>query len=222
MYMSSNAKTKFDQNKKDIDRLWNIHQEITGGGPGRKYDVDVINRAAIVFITACWESFVEDLATESFDFLINNVSKALDIPSKVRDIATKQMFTQQDSRKVWELADSGWRRVIIDHKTDVIKRWIDSLNTPRTAQVNTLFEELLGCSKVSEKWFWKKMSAVQSSDKLEKFMTVRGDIAHRTQTNKAVYKNWGTNYLNLIEKLVEKTEETIFDHLRSVTSQNPW
>jgi len=40
--------------------LWVIHEEVAGQGAGRKYGIDVLNRAAIVFVTACWESFVED------------------------------------------------------------------------------------------------------------------------------------------------------------------
>src|SRR5689334_7026224 len=118
--MGSSAKTAFDDNKKDVDQLWKIHEEVAGIGKGRKYGVDVINRAAIVFITACWESYVEDIVREGFAFMLANVPTATAIPMKVRDFATKdEIFTQKDSRKIWDLADGGWRSVLENHKAAV-------------------------------------------------------------------------------------------------------
>jgi hypothetical protein len=40
--MPSKSKANFDENKKDIDQLWAIHEEVAGGGPGRKHGVDVL------------------------------------------------------------------------------------------------------------------------------------------------------------------------------------
>ena len=219
--MPSKAKEKFDENKNDIGRLWKIHETVSGDGPGRKFEVDVLNRAAIVFITACWESFIEDLAKESFDFLLANAPNAQIIPSKVRDLAMRPTFEQKDSRKVWELADSGWRSVLIDHRDDVIKRWVDSLNTPRTAQVDSLFESLIDCNKVSGFWYWQNMSTEKASEKLEEYMTIRGNIAHRVDHNEAVYKNWGTDFLNHVERMAEKTEQAVFNHLTKITGIAP-
>ncbi|SRR6266404_5289211 len=85
--MLSQAAAKFEENRKDIEQLWAIHEEVAGQGAGRKYGVDVLNRAAIIFTTACWESFVEDLAAQSFDFLFANVPNAQAVPVKVRDAA---------------------------------------------------------------------------------------------------------------------------------------
>lgn len=220
--MRSNAIKTFIQNEKDVAELWDIHEEISGFGPGRKYGVDVINRSAIVFITACWESFVEDLATEAFDFMVSKARDASVIPSKVRDLATKEIFDQRDSRKVWGLADAGWRAILVTHRTDVLGRWVEKLNTPKTAQVNDLFESMIGLSRVSSKWHWNGMSSVQSENKLDKFITIRGNIAHRTEHNATVYKNWITNYLGHVENLVMKTEAAVINHLNTITGSMPW
>ena len=110
--MPSNAKTTFSANKNDITELWNIHQEVAGQGAGRKYGVEVLNRAAIVFITACWESYIEDLATESFDFLLANAPDATAIPAKVRAFSSKPILEQKDATKLWAIADAGWRAVL--------------------------------------------------------------------------------------------------------------
>jgi len=114
--MPSNAKTTFSANKKDIAELWTIHQEVAGQGAGRKYGVEVLNRAAIVFITACWESYIEDLAAESFEFLLANAPDAIAIPAKVRAFSSKTILEQKDATKLWAIADSGWRTVLGNHK----------------------------------------------------------------------------------------------------------
>src|ERR1051326_8527632 len=56
--MASNSRQAFNARKADIDHLWRIHTEMAGQGKGRKYDVEVLNRAAIVFVADCWEAFV--------------------------------------------------------------------------------------------------------------------------------------------------------------------
>jgi hypothetical protein len=42
--MGSKARDSFQENKKDIQELWSIHQQVGGPGAGRKYGVDVLNR----------------------------------------------------------------------------------------------------------------------------------------------------------------------------------
>jgi hypothetical protein len=218
----SAARIKFDENKRDVDQLWQIHEEIGGQGPGRKYGVDVINRASIVFITACWESFIEDLAVEAFDFLVVNVPNALALPSKVRDLATKALFEQKDSRRVWDLADAGWRKIIANHRAATLERWVDTLNTPKTAQVNRLFEELVGFSNVSAQWHWQNMSQAQAEAKLDQYISIRGNIAHRTEHNETIYKNWIADYVGHVSYLVDQTEIPVAAHLVTLTGKQPW
>lgn len=220
--MPSKAKGTFDQNQKDIGQLWEIHEEIAGQGAGRKYGVDVLNRAAIVFITACWESFVEDLATEAFDFLLAKVPNALAVPVKVRDFATRPVFEQRDSRKVWELADSGWRSVLQAHRAAVLDRWVGTLNTPKSSQINQLFDELLGIPKISSCWRWQSMSVAQAERKLDNYITIRGNIAHRTEHDSTVYLNWTTDYLGHVRTLVSKTETAVASQLLAVTAHQAW
>jgi HEPN superfamily RiboL-PSP-like protein len=218
----SKAKAKFDQNKGDVDQLWLIHEEFAGKGSGRKYGVDVLNRAAVVFVTACWEAFVEDLATEAFDFLLNNVPNALAVPSKVRDLSTHSIFEQKDSRRVWDLADQGWRPFLIAHKDAVLERWIGKLNTPMSKNVNGLFKEVLGIGQMSSNWHWQGMSVHQAEEKLDDYIAIRGNIAHRTAHDETVYKDWSADYLNHVNTLVEKTETATAMHLQNVTGKKAW
>ncbi|MFY8117443.1 MAG: HEPN domain-containing protein [Roseateles sp.] len=220
--MPSAAKTSFIENKKDVERLWEIHQEVAGKGAGRKRDVEVLNRTAIVLITACWESYVEDVAKESLDFLLANTPNSQCIPAKVRAFIAQPYLKQEDPRKLWELTDSGWKTIILAKKSEIIENWLGSFNTPKPAQVNQLFDELLGIKKISEKWRWKNMTKTKASEKLEQYVTIRGNIAHRIRHDEQVYKNWSTDYLNHIEGLVDATESAISDHLQGITAKAPW
>lgn len=221
-FMPSQAFTKFEENREDIEQLWAIHEEVAGQGAGRKHGVDVLNRAAIFFITACWESFVEDLATQSFDFLLANVPNAQAVPIKVRDFATRPVFEQKDSRKVWDLADTGWRQLLIAHKAATLERWIGTLNTPKSGQVNKLFDELLGIPSISSHWHWQGMPAAQAATKLDEYITIRGNIAHRTEHDETVYRDWTADYLGHVRSLVSKTESATAAQLLAATGKQPW
>lgn len=220
--MGSMAKNAFDKNKADINQLWEIHEGFAGAGAGRKRDVEVLNRTAMVFITACWESYVEDLARESFEFMINNVSLARDVPVKVRSLSTKAIFEQKDNTKVWDIADNGWKAILIAHKEVALTKWLGNFNTPKSAQVETLFRELLGINSISSGWHWQRMPNQRAKDKLDEYVTVRGNIAHRTAHNSVVHKSWGTGYLKHIENLVFCMERDVFGELKSITGMAPW
>jgi hypothetical protein len=221
--MTSDARRNFDANKGDIDRLWQIHRGVVGSGRGRKHDVDVLNRAAMVFITACWEAYVEDVAMEAFDYLLAKASSAKMVPSKVRALAAADLVKAQDSSvKVWDLADAGWQTVLKAHRAAVKTKWVESLNTPKKRQVDDLFENLLGMKSLSSAWTWQRMKNETAGEKLDKFITVRGQIAHRLTHDKSVYKSWGTSYLSHVQKLVEKTDEAVRAHVEGLVGSSPW
>jgi hypothetical protein len=220
--MPSKARLAFEENQADVNQLWKIHQEFAGGGAGRKWGVDVLNRAAIVFVTAIWESFVEDLAAEAFKFLLSNAPDASKIPTKVKDAATKPIFDQKDSRKVWDLADSGWRGVLQSHEAETLRRWLGDFNTPKAAKVDELYEALLGIPGLSKSWSWQNMSADTAKSRLDEYITVRGSIAHRAKHRETVYKDWGTAFLGHVNSIVDKCDNAVAQHLENRTGKKPW
>lgn len=221
--MPSQASESFDANKADIERLRKIHGDVAGEGPGRKHDVEVLNRAAIVFITACWEAYVEDVAMEAFDFLLAEAPSADKVPAKVRALSVGDMVEAKDNRvRVWDLADAGWKQVLQAHRGDTKRRWVESLNTPKKQQVDDLFESLLGLRSIHHAWTWQNMKAEDAADKLDHYITVRGQIAHRVKHDENVYKDWGTDYLQHVIRLVEKTDEAVRAHVESAVGKSPW
>ncbi|HEX2740939.1 MAG TPA: HEPN domain-containing protein [Rubrobacter sp.] len=214
--MPSEAYTKFDQSGKDILMLWQIHAEVARRGKGRRHRADVLNRAAIVFIAACWESYVEDAAREAFNYLLERTSTPDVFPQKVKTLAAKHLREAKDERRIWELAGSGWRNVLIDHRDLILSRWLRDFNTPKSEQVRTLFAEMLNLRDVTSCWVWSDMTSEQACAKLNDYISIRGNIAHRTKHDEVVHKNMGKDFLSHVVKLVEKTDKALAAHVQTL------
>ena len=220
--MPSKAKRAFLKNQEDLTELWNIHEQVAGEGPGRKHGVEVLNRATIIFVTACWESYIEDLATEAFDALLAGASSATALPAKVRTLATKSIWDQKDASKVWDIADGGWRTLLAGHRKATLQHWLGTFNTPMTDQVNALYLELVGLKNLSSNWAWAGMNSAKAEAKLDKFIKVRGDIAHRLTPGGVVHKGMGRDYLNHVTRISETCELAVRSHLVAHTGVPPW
>jgi hypothetical protein len=68
--MPSQARAAFENNRKDVERLMEIHGDLAGDTPGRKHGVEVLNKSAIVLMCAIWEAYCEDLAAEAVEHLV--------------------------------------------------------------------------------------------------------------------------------------------------------
>ena len=220
--MCSQARLRFLENKKDIDILWNIYAEVSKTGSARKQRADVINRAAIVFISACWESYIEDVAIEAFDYLLDHASTPDVFPAKVTTLATKELRESKDERRIWELAGSGWRKILKGHRDNIHEKWLQDFNTPKSKQIRELLAKLIDLRDITSHWKWQEISADQACAKLDEYVKVRGNIAHRIKHDQAVYKNKAKEFLSHVVKLVDKTDEAIKNHLQALTTELPW
>lgn len=220
--MPSKSKQTFESNKADIEQLWQIHQEIAGEGRGRKRGVEVLNRSAIIFVTACWESYIEDLAVEAFDYLLANAPGAAAIPNKVKSLAIKDIKGDPNPLRLWDLADAGWRAILLAHKTEVHDKWLGKFNTPKSEQVDGLYEDLLGINSLSSHWHWNRMTSDRAKAKLDEFITIRGNIAHRIRDARPVAKNTGSTYLTHVRQIVDRCERAVSQHLQQATGIAPW
>ena len=219
--MPSAAKQAFDSNSNDVQELWSIRQGLSGKGKNAN-GINVMNRSAVIFITAAWESYVEDFAMEAFDHLLANATTASQIPAKVRTLATKSIWEQKDPSRIWDIADAGWRTYLVQHRETVRTQWLGSFNTPKTEQVNGLYRELLGIRKLSDAWSWKAMSASAAGSKLDGYVTIRGDIAHRLKHAKPVHQHVSKKYQDHVERIVDCCEAHVGQYLVDTVGSKPW
>lgn len=163
-------------NVTEVGRLLSLHSAAAGNGPGRKYDVEILNKSAIVLMVACREAFVEDLATTSLEHMLRHAKSHETFPENVRE----RVASKNQGLNSWKLAGDGWKKVLRDNLAEVLSKTVGSLNTPKTAQVNDLFEKTIGHKQLSDKWAWSGRSAKSSTTDLISWL--RSEATLRTES----------------------------------------
>src|SRR5438045_2815452 len=105
--MPSNARTAFDQSALDIRHLVNIHRELRAGRSHTREQLEVLYRSAIVLITAIWEAYCEDIASEAVEHILAHVSTATQLPKELRKSVVAHLKRDQHELAAWRLADEG-------------------------------------------------------------------------------------------------------------------
>jgi HEPN superfamily RiboL-PSP-like protein len=210
------------QNVTEVQRLMQIHEQVSRATPGRKHDLEVLNKSGIVLLVACWEAFVEDLATVAFDGMLAHASDHNVFPADVLARASRGLKGSQDNREGWKLAGTGWKSVLADHRTDVLNEYIGKFNTPKPKQVDLLFLALVGMPSISQGWSWHRMTAAAASQKLNDLVELRGSIAHRVAAAKAVHKISVTDSVDFIYRVSALTSNRTGAFVYARTKQRLW
>jgi len=209
---------QFLDNVKEVLLLLDIHRTIAGSSPGRKTDVEILNKSAVVLIVACWEAFVEDLATAALDFMINEAATHSIFPKLVLE----RVGSKYSGLNAWSLANDGWRKALRDNLSEVLAKTTGALNTPRQAQVDELFNKTIGLASLSSNWSWPGRTQASAVKALDELITLRGAIAHRVQHSKSVRKSHVTAAVELVSRLSAKSTNQVRLHVHSATGKHPW
>ena len=155
----------FDQNLTEVDRLVEIHTAISGGGPGYKHNVQVINKACLVLLVSCWEAYIEELAKNSFNVMLANAKSPMTFPTHVLDLAAKEI--KKDNNVLWSLHGDGWKDVLQNHREMILTKYTEgsSFNTPSPKNIDKLFSELIGLTSITGNWYWPKMKAEKARER---------------------------------------------------------
>lgn len=216
--MPSIARNKLDANKTDLDRLWWFHTNTAGATQGRKYGVEVLNKAVVVFVCAAWEAYCEDIILESLDHINADATDFNLFPKEVKTPIGLRLKEEKHEQSPWKLAGDGWKNVVITHA----KEHVAALNTPKSENLQTLFAKTIGVKDVTHNWNWQKCSRATATKRLDDFVTLRGEIAHRLTANAAVTKKDGENFFNHAVLLAAKIDTTVRDHLHALTGKHYW
>jgi hypothetical protein len=210
------------QNIEEVDRLLAIHEQIGGATRGRKHNLEVLNKSGIVLLVACWEAFIEDLASAAFDAMLMHATDHTIFPADVLAFASRDLKSAPDHREVWKLAGTGWKTVLQNHKAEVFKTYIGKLNTPKPKQIDSLFTTLIGISSLSSKWSWRGMSPDSAVEKLNRLVELRGSIAHRVAAAKSVHKSDVTAHVEFIYRLAVRSSNRTRAFVRARVKHRPW
>lgn len=217
--MASNARSAFDQSKHDVDRLLEIHSKLGGSEQGRRYQLEVLNKSAIVLITAIWEAYCEDIVAEGIEHLVKHAKDASALPKGIKKAIAKELKSDQHELAVWQVADNGWRTFLQSRLTQMNEARARKLNAPKTDNLDILFSDGLGIDEISKAWKWAKMSPAQAAKKLDDYVNLRGEIAHRGAGQKSVTKSHVYDFLNHVERLVRKTGKQVNKCVKDATGK---
>jgi hypothetical protein len=220
--MPSKARTTLAANKDDLDRLWELHEQEAGTKPGRKYNVDVLNRAAVVMVCAAWEAYCEDIVTEAIAMIAADCQDPTLLPVYLKTHVARRVKTSPHDHAPWDMAGDGWRTLLSTNASDAVKKLTGSWNTPKTAQVNDLFSTSLGITEISSKWKWAKNPVDATKKKLDDFVSLRGEIAHRLKPTDSVRKKDGTDFYDFVCRLADIIDADVHAVLTAATTKTYW
>ena len=202
----------------EVRRLIEIHVELTGTGPGRRHDVQVLNKSAILLLVATWEACVETLARTSVQFLIENSDSHEVVPAKARAAISRRLRRDNNENAIWDLAGEGWRDALEAQMSVTVGR----LNTPNAANIDSLFEETLGLRHLSSHWYWTGADRKSVIDRLQNLIELRGEIAHKVEATRSVKKSYVNRSIDLVIRLAAISGNRVRGHLIRQTARTPW
>jgi hypothetical protein len=221
--MPSKARKLFDENAQDIERLLKLHEEKGGTSQGRRRGLEVLNKSAIVLITSFWEAYGEDVAAEGLEHIVKHGVSPDSLPKEIKRIIARELKTNSNELSVWSLCGDGWKNILKARLDRLREQRNRKLNTPKAQNIDDLFLQSMGLSSVSSSWRWaKKMTAGRAREKLDKYATLRGEIAHRGKAAKSVTKAQVEDYFDFIKTLVTKTGGAVNSHVKKVTGKPLW
>lgn len=206
------------ENLAEVEQLLDFHQAIAGATPGRKRNVEVLNKSAVVLVVACWEAYVEDLATNALGFMIDEAKSYSAFPDSVLE----RVSGKYQGPKAWALAGDGWKKALRDNFSEVLAKTTGALNTPRAAQVDDLLLRTIGLPNLSQSWFWTGRTHSSAVKALDKLITLRGSIAHRVQHSESVHKKTVVAAVELVSRLAAKSTNRVRAHVHAAVGKYPW
>ena len=211
-----------NESMKDAKRLMEIHKDVGGTGQGRRYGLDVLNKSGVMFVSAAWEAFVEEVAVQSVDHFMNEANSHNDVPLPIRKATAKGLESDKNELKVWDLAGAGWKSVVTAYRDEVIKQEIATFNTPKPHNVDALYKKLLDIESVSATWNWQGMSVAAARRKLKRFMETRGAIAHRGNIGFSITKSYVEDHRKFINRLAVRTANRVRSEVHAQIGSHPW
>jgi len=218
----SEARHAFDENAGDVKRLVQLHERIGGAEPGRKHGLEVLSKSAIVLITAIWEAYCEDIAAEALEFIVKEAKGPSSLPKELRKRIAKEQKDDKNELAVWRLAGDGWRQLVTSRLGQLREKRNWDFSNPRASQIDKLFADALGEEKISDAWSWQGMSVKDAKEKLDRYVTIRGQIAHRGKGLKSIKKSDVSDYFEHVKHLVAKTGGRINKFVKKATGRGLW
>lgn len=197
----------------DARRLLEIHEQATGAGAGRRRNVDVLNRSAMLLTVAAWEGFSEDVVRVSGTRISRRIREPNGLPDSIMRPFMFWYFEEHQLNKLSEtskqamfsLSGDGWRY----HYRRYIERKVDDLNTPSFSRLKKLASQTVGIADIGENWHFGRYDRDYYIGRLTDALNIRHEVAHGTRGGVTVGKGTARDAIALVERLAQWVADTI-------------
>lgn len=211
--MPSSSFTKFERNLLvDVERIINSHAQLNHNGKGRR-GLGHITRSGVLMLCAAWELYLEEVLLEGVNYFIQKLDSPKLLPKAVQQELSRHVREAKHELKPLELAGDGWKVLYRNHANEVLQ----GLNTPKSGNLDPLFRKFLGIVQFSDWWSL-------GAQKINDFVTARGDIAHRGRDAQYVTIKSLHVYLQDIKQTVVDIDNQLTEYLCEKTPgpDRPW
>lgn len=197
----------------EIQMILDAHKALRTGKKGPDNHNSVL-RSSIVMLCATWELYCESVVFESAAKILRAVSKVDSLPEAIK----KQLILSVHHENVWKseplkLSGNGWKVVHLE----LVRGKCKDLNTPKSEQLDQLFQQCIGIKEISKSW-------THGANEIDRFVRLRGSIAHRGSDSEKISSGEALHYKSLIAKTISDTDDALYDYLRQAQFLNkvPW
>lgn len=211
--MPSNARKNFSKRLlPDVASLIQTHRDVNPDGHGRRA-LGHITRSGVVMLCAAWELYIENLVAESVEFLTRDAQTPDFLPDRVKGKIAQTAKNDQHAHGALRLCGDGWKSVY----RDAARRDTEKLNAPKFGNINNIFFDWLAIPDISVNWRHPR-------EELNRFVELRGEIAHRGAEASYVRITRLVELKNMIDDLSLDVDRTLSDYLRSISvnGARPW
>lgn len=224
--MSSNAWKKFNENAEDVDNLIDIYKGLvtvyneTGGG--EPDGAGVLFKSAIVLLVSNWEAYIEDITSEALEHIVRESKNSSGIPKEIKKKIRSAILAEKNEIEMWNLADDGWRDYLLKRLSHYKSERNKNFNSPKSTKTIEFIRDNLGIDDISTYWIPDKNHPEDIKKELDKFIEVRGSIAHRGKIQVTIDLAYVKKHLKLIRYIASITGGKISTHVKRITGKALW
>ena len=202
--MPSNSLLHFEQKLlSDVKRLISHHKSINTGRGNPQ--LGFITRSATFMLCAAWEQYIELVLGECAVKMTETYDSLDKFPKSVRTYFITYIREIKDESLALKLCGNGWKDVY----RKKLEEELGGFNTPKSENINKIYERYLGLSDLSASWSC-------GSTEIDRFVRARGDIAHKGSGAKYVRFNDLLQYQDIVKKSAIETDNKLVDYFQEI------
>ncbi len=217
---ASKARIAFQDASDDVRSFYALGQMLKGRKAALKHLANV-GRGTFVLISALWEAYCEELALEAAQLLVSKAQSWEDLPLALTRRIANDLRSEKHELSPWKLAGDGWKTLTTERVAVLARETV--FNTPKPSHVDALFLKSIGLSNVSQQWVTPLSGSGETSvEPLNRFVTIRGAIAHGATPRVVVSKRMISDFYQTVAHIVEQTDAAVGIYLEDNGVDKPW